>query len=418
MISKRQRISVLQCLWVAAAILGATTASDRALAQANYGGSGFGTSPLGRDAGYPGSRRIDDETSNSSLIPTPSGVTAAWKSMTGQGPDAEAAKLLYLQGDELFQQALSAPADQRKSLYEAAADKFEKAGGRWPDSALEQDALYMAGESWFFADRYSQANEQYEKLLKAYPSTRYLDIANARRFALARYWLSLNEYSPDSSLSINYWDGRRPWRDTFGHAVRVFDKIRLDDPTGRLADDATMAAANAHFARGDYYAAADFYEDLRKTFPSSEHQFHAHLLGIQATMKTYQGPDYDGAALEKAQRLIDRVRKQFRRESEQHREFLAAAEHEVRTKKAERLWAAGKYYDRRAQYGGARFHYRQLVQEYPDIPEYAQPARKRLEKIADRPDSPPQRLSWLVDAFPTPPPAKPLFPSDTPSFQQ
>ncbi len=418
MSSKRPPISIPQCLWVAAALFSATVVSGRALAQADYGGSGFGASPMGREAGYPSSRGRDDGKSLSPLIPTTSDITATWKKIIGQGPSAEAAKLLYRQGDELFQQAMAAAADQRKGLYEAAADKFEKAAQRWPDSALEQDALYMAGESWFFADRYAKANEQYERLLQAYPNTRYLDIANARRFALARYWLSLNEYSPESSLSINYWDGQRPWRDTYGHAVRVFDKIRLDDPTGKLADDATMAAANAHFARGDYYAAADFYEDLRKTFPSSEHQFHAHLLGIQATLKTYQGPDYDGTALDKAQRLIDTVRKQFRRESEEHREFLETAEHEVRTKKAERLWKSGEYYDRRAQYGGARFHYRQLVQEYPDVPEYSQPARQRLEEIADRPDSPPQRLSWLVDAFPKSEPAKPLFPSDNPSFER
>jgi len=74
----------------------------------------------------------------------------------------------------------------------------------------------------------------------------------------------------------------------------VFDKIRIDDPTGKLSDDATLAAANAYFAQGDFEKADQFYTDLRKTFPSSEHQFTAHFLGLKAKLLCYSGPDYSG----------------------------------------------------------------------------------------------------------------------------
>ena len=46
--------------------------------------------------------------------------------------------------------------------------------------------------------------------------------------------------------------------------------MRIDDPTGKLADDATIALANAYFEQERYLDAADTYEDLRVNFPSSQ----------------------------------------------------------------------------------------------------------------------------------------------------
>ncbi len=48
--------------------------------------------------------------------------------------------------------------------------------------------------------------------------------------------------------------------------------MRLDSPTGRLADDSTMELANNAFEKGNYEEAADLYEDLRTTYPDSPHQ--------------------------------------------------------------------------------------------------------------------------------------------------
>jgi outer membrane protein assembly factor BamD (BamD/ComL family) len=128
----------------------------------------------------------------------------------------------------------------------------------------------------------------------------------------------LNEVESQAFWEFNFFDKRRPMRDTFGHAVRVFDRIRIDDPTGRLADDATLAAGNAYFTAGRYLEADNFYTDLRKTFPSSEHQFRAHLLGVQAKLRSYQGSDYSGIPLDEAEKLIKQIRRQFPHEAEKN----------------------------------------------------------------------------------------------------
>ncbi|MEQ8785014.1 MAG: outer membrane protein assembly factor BamD [Pirellulaceae bacterium] len=346
----------------------------------------------------------------------PSQVAKSFKRLIGKEPDRKEARRLYALAEAKYREALAAQQEQqRKALFNEAGGLFSQAAGWWPESTLEQDALFLAGESYFFGDRFPTANEQYELLLKKYPNARQLDKVEARRFSIAQFWLQLEQARPQSFFALNITDEKRPWRDAGGNAVRVFDKIRIDDPTGRLADDATLAAANAHFLKGDFARADDFYTDLRKTFPSSEHQFKAHFLGLQCKLKTYQGPAYDGTALDEADRLLQVIRKQFPEEADKEREYLARAWAEVRYKLAQREWALAQYYDFRREFGGARYHYGKILEEYDDTP-YGERTRKRLEQIDGLPDVPPQRLSWLINLFPSSKQGRvrPLIPSDVP----
>lgn len=344
---------------------------------------------------------LDDEPASSSLWKQDKfseTIAKTSKQLVGKGESPPKARELFAEGSRIYEQTAQLPVEERADGFLEAAKIFQDAAVRWPDSALEQDALFMSGESYFFADSYPKANHQYELLLKKYPNSKYLDKVEARRFSIAQYWLSLQQESPQSFWSWNLTDRTRPRRDTFGEAVRIFDRIRIDDPTGKLADDATLAAGNAYFASAKYLDADSFFTDLRKTFPSSEHQFQAHLLGVKAKLKSYQGPDYSGDPLDEAEKLIKQIHKQFPSFAAEEREYLERAYAEVRFKKAEREWKMASYYDRRGEHRAARFYYSLLVRDFEDTP-YAQEARQRLGEIRDAPADPPQRLGWLVDMF-------------------
>ncbi|MCU0958472.1 MAG: outer membrane protein assembly factor BamD [Pirellulaceae bacterium] len=342
----------------------------------------------------------------------PAQIGATVRRLTGRGPNRAIARQLYGEGEELYRQAVEqrdgdAQADVRGWFVEAA-EKFAAAATRWPDSALEEDALFRAGESQFFADHYVKANHHFEQLLKKYPNTRYLDLVGARRFLIAQYWLKLHDDPETLKWPINLTDPAIPWSGTFGHAVRIYDRMRLDDPTGKLADDATMAAANAHFVKGDFEKADQYYSDVRTHFPSSEHQFHAHYLGIQAKLRGYRGANYTGTALEETEKLIQQVRRQFPHEARQQQEELDRAAREVRYLLAEREWRLAQYYARRQEYGAARIYFDTVVQDFGDTP-FADSAREEIQRIAGKPRVPPQRLTWLVNLFPDADPTKPLL---------
>jgi outer membrane protein assembly factor BamD (BamD/ComL family) len=321
------------------------------------------------------------------------------KQLIGKGENPEKARELYATAEGKYGEASAAEGSPRQKLFLAAAKGFKEAADRWPDSALEQDALFLAGESLFFADYYAKANTQYEALLKKFPNSRYLDVVEARRFSIAQYWLAWYDKHPRPLLVANLTDRRRAAFDDFGQAVRVYDRIRIDDPTGKLADDATLAAANAYFSARRFMDADNFYTDLRKTFPNSEHQFTAHFLGLKAKLESYQGSDYSGMALDEAEKLIQQIRRQFPQQAAQEQEFLTRAQAEVRYKKAEREWQMAHFHQRRSEYGAARFYYALVVKNFADTP-FAPQASEQLVALRDKPDVPPQRFEWLVDAFP------------------
>ena len=72
-----------------------------------------------------------------------------------------------------------------------------------------------------------------------------------------------------------------------------------------------MATANIYFDRGRFDDADYHYTLLRREYPRSELQFEAHLLGLQAKLRKYQGEDYDGTPLEEAKTLVKQLRSQF-----------------------------------------------------------------------------------------------------------
>lgn len=329
----------------------------------------------------------------------PQNLTKAMKKVTGNGPNRAIARDLYQQAETLYKEAAAKRENERRPQFVAAGEKYLEAADRWPGSALEQDALFMAGESYFFADYYPKATDCYERLIKAFPNNRYLDTVDQRRFSIARFWLDENRKRPDSWYAVNLWDQERPWRDTRGYALRVYDKIRVDDPTGRLADDATLAAANEHFANRKFQKADDYYSDLRTAYPTSEHQFNAHFLGLKTKLMNYLGPDYGAVSLDEAEKLIKQIKRQFPKEYAAEQEFIDRAAAEVRYKKAEKLFSFGQYFDNRAEYRAAGHYYQRVVNDYSDTP-FAERAQTRIQETGNLPPKPEQYVPWLVDLFP------------------
>ncbi len=355
-----------------------------------------------RPVSYEGAEQYEEIADNGVSLESlsPDNIAQQVLVAAGRGPDPQLAQQHFAEAKQLYAQAAARSDSERQAQFAQAAALYTKAAARWPESEMQQDALFWSGQAHYFADEYPAANQQFELLLKQFPNSKYLDAVEARRFSIAMYWFALDEQDPESVLSFNFSDKERPLRDTSGNAARILDRIRLDDPRGKLADDATLAAANAAFRNGDFIKADGYYTDLRKSFPSSEHQFSAHLLGMQAKLQSYLGPDYSGTPLDEAAKLIEQIRKQFPNDAAKHRDLLARSYATIRLSNAERKWARAQYRDRRSEYRAARLFYAEVAEEYADTP-YAAHAQTRISQIANLPATPETRFGWIVDAFPS-----------------
>jgi outer membrane protein assembly factor BamD (BamD/ComL family) len=312
------------------------------------------------------------------------------KKAAGYGPDEKIARQNLEEGRALFQQ----------KNYGEAIGKFKTAADRWPDTALEEDAMFLLGESYYFSDQYPRAKDTYDELLKKHDNTRYLDTVMAREYAIGLYWQQLYQKDHLWPVVPNVTDKSRPLFDTFGYSIKSYEQIRMHDPTGPLADDSIWATANAYFVAGMYEDAAYNYDLLRKEYPTSEFQAKAHLLDLQAKLHVYQGKDYDAVPLKEADDIARQSLTQFGTQLGDEKERVARTAKEIVEKKAEREWTMGQFYEKKRYYGSARFYYQGLINDYPTT-QFAQKARERLEQIRGYPDVPPNHFKWLTSLFPS-----------------
>lgn len=323
----------------------------------------------------------------------------------------------YQAGQELFDAGSKKRRDAAAVDFVKAAKQFEKSANAHPGSAIAQDATFMRAESLFFADHLPKAEQAYAKLQKEFPNSRHNDRAAARMFAIAQYWIETEKAGGNGVAVVNFTDEKKPWFDAKGHAVRVLDQIRYDDPTGRLADDATMAAAVEKFRQQKYSEADEFLTDLRETFTDSEHLFNAHLLGIRCKLEMYAGPKYSQLVLDEADKLIRQTRMRFpdKLQDPQIRDVVARAAAEVDFRKAERLYVRAQYREKRREYGAAKIYYQQVLENHDRTP-FADQSRERMDVIADYAPTPDRPLEWLTKVFPEGERAKPLITTDGPGL--
>jgi TolA-binding protein len=312
-------------------------------------------------------------------------LSKTWKKAIGRGPELKIARPAYEKGKQLF----------AEKKYAEAAPEFATAVDRWPDSTLEEDAMFYLGESYFFADQYVKAEDAYQSLVEKYSNTRYLDLISKRLFSIAKYWQDLYKSRPESFYSVNATDNTKPWYDTIGHASRVYEKIRLNDPRGMLADDAIIAAANIKMELKEYDEADHLYGVLRSDYPRSEHQLAAHRLGLWCKLMMYQGADYDEKPLKDAEQLVDQLLVQFPQElPADERDRLKKIKAEINFNRAMRDWNTAQYYEKGDYARAARFYYQKVIREYPNT-ELANKSKERIAAIANMPDNPPNNFEFL-----------------------
>ena len=330
--------------------------------------------------------------------------------------DRPAAEAAYEKGQQLYNQALAmldANPDGTDHIdsFKQAANEFRLAAGKFPDSQLEHDALYFEGEAFFFANHYVQANRAFENLITRYSGSRYLDKAEARRFSIAEYWLKL----ADDGAKVAFNDPSRPRSGLATEAQRIFHRIRLDDPTGKLADDATLALANAYFKTEKWIDAAETYEDLRRNYPGSPHQFHAHMFELKSRLNSYQGKSYDQDPLVKSDKLLKQIMRQFPLQAREEETYLAQEAGTIRHLLAEREWGMAKYFENQGENLAAKHYYNQVAENFGDT-EFGKQVSGEIERVAELPDKPKEHAKWLVDMFPDTEKAKPVIASNPTSL--
>ena len=327
----------------------------------------------------------------------PAKFTAKVREWMGMGPDERRAAEAMQQAYALMRQNRDFKNTEKN---QQAAKLFEKAAKSWPDSVLEEDALFLAGECCYFSDNYGRASKNYQKLVTKHRSTKYMDTSTMRLFRIGRYW----EKRCDQGVSFaNFQDKTRPMFDTFGYMKRTYEAIYTSDPTGPFGDKALMALAGAYMNRGinqgdsQFVEAATLYASLPDINARSEYVIQARKLELLARSKAYVGAEYDAKSLEEASKLADQTLRQYDHELGEEKNNILDLKESITNQKAERLYEAGMYYEKKKMYSSARYNYERLLKEYPTSPHYTEVEGRyaKIQNLEDMDD----HLKWLKNAL-------------------
>ncbi|MFQ5731945.1 MAG: outer membrane protein assembly factor BamD [Planctomycetaceae bacterium] len=312
-------------------------------------------------------------------------------------------------GRDEFEAAQKLFEDKKFKQAEKAAKKI---AGKYKNSPVREDALFLIAEAQFRQKRYSWAQDSYDLVVKEFPSTRYLETRNKRLFAIARTWLDdpsyatsdniqLADFNPDGarihaavknktkrgfdlSRSVpifpNVWDRTRPVFDTDGRALQALKSIWQHDPTGTLADDALMLTASYYLRKGDYVEADHIFSILRDEYPKSRHAENAHVLGSFAKQASYQGPQYDDKVLDVAKELKTRTLRLYPDTPERAR--LQRDLRQIESAKAAADWEDVRFYQRKNRPVAVKIYCEDIIRDYPDT-SYAEKARKVLAAMGE-----------------------------------
>ena len=329
---------------------------------------------------------------------SPKKVVPKVKDFFGRGPDEAIARHNYNMGDLLF----------REGDYKAALKHYKIASDRWPDSPLQEDAMFMIAESYFQMDQYPRTVQMFKVMTKKYENSRYLDMIVKRRFAIGRYWERRSKEDP--AIAMNFRDKSMPFWDIVGSTVNVYESIRMDDPTGPLADDATMATANTYFVHGRWEDAAYHYDLMRTEFPQSEFQAQAHLLDMQAKLRLVPGPALRRKTVARRQKARQRHPHPVRGSiAERAREHPASTEVHQRAVGRARL-VSGRILRQHPSLLRGPLLLQRSGQAVP-ANQVCRPGQGRIDVIKDKPPDPKNEIEWIASKFRVAPKAPAVVPA-------
>lgn len=293
----------------------------------------------------------------------------------------------------------------RQEQYSAAARAFKRLAKRYEKTSVAEDSLYMRAECLYMQDKLPAAEDCYTKLLVDFPTTRYLPQAVQRIYDIAYYWLEDSRLRSQGqptkhyriTHAVNLFDRTRPLFDTNGRAVEAIENIQQYDPLGPLSDDAGMMAGAHSFVNEDYIQAAGYYEQVVADQPKSEHAARAYLLGAQAYLRGYQGPNYDGRNLDDAERLTRMAMAQGQNLTDEQRERLEKDLRLIYLERARRDFIVAQEYQRMRRLKAAIYCYSLVVKKYPDT-DWARRAQEEIHHIQANPQSE-SRLPFFASLF-------------------
>ena len=296
-----------------------------------------------------------------------------WRPMAKPAPNPEA--------DAEFQAALKL---FKQGKFAEAEKQFARIAKNRKGSTWGENGQYYLAESLYQRKKYVDAHDSFDKLFADYPATVYLPKLVGREYELAHLWLDQTDPDAPPAKKLPWYarfDGRLPIIDTQGSGLKALEHVKQHqpEPDAPLGDDAAIQVAQYYMKHRDYDSAALYYDQFIAEYHKSPFLQEAQLAAIEARMKGYLGPEYDGAGLEKARELVKSAMQSFP-ERQASFEKLYHTLDVINEAQAEKTYSEGLYYKRIGKVASAEFYFGKIPQRWPNSP-WAVKAKSELTQL-------------------------------------
>ncbi|MDX2039585.1 MAG: outer membrane protein assembly factor BamD [Isosphaeraceae bacterium] len=285
----------------------------------------------------------------------------------------------------------AAQKDAQEGRFAPAEAAFARIAKKRKGTPWGEKAQFYLAESQFKRGQFVNAHDSYEILIKDYPGTDFLDELVKREYEIGITWLAAAEGSLEPDKQPGIQDriiGKFPVVDTGGHGIKALEHVRLHDPIGPLSDDAAFRTAEYYAKIRDYETAALYYDQLITDHPKSPLLQKAQLASIDAKLKAYIGPKYDGRNLESARDLVKMSMTTFPEKTESADKLYKTLD-VISDQEAERAYRVGDYYMRTGKVTSAEYYFGMVIAKWPKN-EWAKKAKENMAVLAKM-----ERKTWV-----------------------
>ena len=236
------------------------------------------------------------------------------------------------------------------------------------DDAVYPEALLAQGEAHIGLKNYDKAHKVLQAFLSEFGGMSVTSEALRMEFIIAEAWLSGVKRTVWGIFRVSGED----------KAYEILDEISGEYPDQRIAELAIKTKADHLFRIGEHALAELEYGRMLREYPQS--RYHQFAMGrtAESALASFEGVDYDEAALVEAEERYHDYRNQYRGAAEN--EGVGLILDSIREMRAEKDFEIGQYYEKTEHLASAVFYYRSATTSYPDTIGAAK-AAARLELV-------------------------------------
>jgi len=252
--------------------------------------------------------------------------------------------------------------------YDRALDEFNKLIKHYPNSRWAAEGQYHRGLVLEKQGDVGKAAEAFRTLIDRYPYSDRLNDAVEHEFELAEAML---EGKKTRFLGMEIIPAQDTAADLYRHIVR-------SAPYGPYGDIAQFRIGDAELAQGNFEEAEQAYQGVIDEYPNSEYAPKAKFKIAQVSYKSAFKEEHH---LVKTDDALDRFEGFKRAYPDSFLQFEADdAIQALREKKAVDIYEIASFYQHRKKYNSAKLYFNDIVRSFPET-ETAKQARERLMDI-------------------------------------